>query len=115
MNDAAIAFADGGARAFEQVAAILHRLQVAARRKGPPGAGQHHAADGGVGVDGVASSGEGLAVLQVRQGVQSIGPIQGPDHDRARALLDDQTHAAFPFTSEAAGFGHRAARWQGRN
>ena len=96
VDDAAIAFADGGARAFEQVAAVLHRLEVAARREGAARAGHDHAADGGVGVDRLARVGEGLAVFQIRQGVQPVGPGQGPDHDRAFALLDDQTHGDAP-------------------
>ncbi|MND78859.1 hypothetical protein D3C80_705800 [compost metagenome] len=92
MDDAAIAFADGRARALEQVGARLHGLEVAAGRKGAARPRHDDATDRGVGVDRLAGGGEGLAVLQVRQGVQPVGPGQGPDHDRAAALLDDQTH-----------------------
>ncbi|MNS97727.1 hypothetical protein D3C72_1320730 [compost metagenome] len=103
VDDAAIAFADGGARALEQVGARLHRLEVAARREGPARAGHDDAADGRVSVDRLAGLGEGLAVFQIRQGVQSVGPRQGPDHDRAAALLDDQTHGDAPL-DDGAGF-----------
>ena len=84
---------DLGTRSREQVAPVLHRPEIATGREGSPGAGQHHAAHALVRIHRLTGRSEGLAVPEVGQGIEPVGPVQGPEFDVVAAVSADQGHA----------------------
>ena len=87
MDDPTIALADRRPRALEQVAPGLHGVQVSAGGEGAPGPGQDHAADVEVSVDRLAHRRDLVAVRQVGQGVEPLGPVQCQHQHAAPAVL----------------------------
>src|SRR5262249_29613324 len=96
LNDpvhvSAIALAYGRGRAAEGARAVLHGLDVAARRKGFAGAGEDGATDALIGVDLGARRRDLLAVAGLAERVHGLRAIQREHRDKTSFLeLDHES------------------------